>query len=245
MSQRALEIIERRKNMTPEEKSKEAIRKRLLIYQSLPIERKKELYLESGNTEEDFERIQKEKKERETTKKPEVRYRDGGEAVYERRTFTGKSRDFEDIKDSSVHDYITEKHDQLEAEQSWYRIYAIKGPKIEFIASKPTQAGLSRALPSLARELSPKGYSALVIVLQTIDLKDYDIVKDELVAITEQFTLQNTFIDQQDSLVATLKRQNVNLGNMLQDRSDISDNYKLQLDKVARENEKKKSSSKK
>ena len=60
-------------------------------------------------------------------------------------------------------------------------------------------------------------------------------------AITEQFTLQTTFIDQQDSVVANLKRQNVNLGNMLQERSDISDTYKLQLDKVARENEKKKS----
>jgi hypothetical protein len=72
------------------------------------------------------------------------------------------------------------------------------------------------------------------------DLKDYDIVKEELDAVSEQFALQSTFIDQQDSTVATLKRQNLNLANMLQDRSDISDNYKLQLDKVARENEKKK-----
>jgi hypothetical protein len=80
------------------------------------------------------------------------------------------------------------------------------------------------------------------ILVQVVkDLKDYDIVKDELEAMTEQFTLQNTFIDQQDSVNAYLKRQNINLGNMLQERSDISDTYKLQLDKVARQNEKKKS----
>lgn len=79
------------------------------------------------------------------------------------------------------------------------------------------------------------------IMVQVVkDLKDYDIVKEELDAVSEQFALQSTFIDQQDSTVATLKRQNLNLANMLQDRSDISDNYKLQLDKVARENEKKK-----
>jgi hypothetical protein len=173
MSNRVLELYAKIKGIPLKEAEKIKTRADLKKLEVMPIERKKELYLESGNTEEDFERIQKEKKERETIKKPEVRYRDGGEAVYERRTFTGKSRDFEDIKDSSVHDYITEKHDQLEAEQSWYRIYAIKGPKIEFIASKPTQAGLKRALPSLARELSPKGYGALVIVLQTVTLKDY------------------------------------------------------------------------
>jgi cell shape-determining protein MreC len=80
------------------------------------------------------------------------------------------------------------------------------------------------------------------ILVQVVkDLKDYDIVKDELEAVTEQFTLQNTFIEQQDSVVSNLKRQNINLGSMLDERSQISDTYKLQLDKVARENEKKKS----
>lgn len=80
------------------------------------------------------------------------------------------------------------------------------------------------------------------IMVQVVkDLKDYDIVKDELEAITEQFTLQTTYIDQQDSVVVNLKGHCQNLANMLQERSDISDSYKLQLDKVARENEKKKS----
>jgi predicted RNase H-like nuclease (RuvC/YqgF family) len=73
------------------------------------------------------------------------------------------------------------------------------------------------------------------------DLKDYDLVKEELEAVTEQNTLQNTYIEQQNSTVTTLTKQNLNLGEMLQTRSDISDNYKLQLDKVARQNEKKKS----
>jgi hypothetical protein len=80
------------------------------------------------------------------------------------------------------------------------------------------------------------------IMVQVVkDLKDYDLVKEELEAVTEQCALQNTFIEQQDSTLATLTRQNYNLGDMLQTRSDISDNYKLQLDKVARQNEKKKS----
>ena len=80
------------------------------------------------------------------------------------------------------------------------------------------------------------------IMVQVVkDLKDYDLVKEELDAVNEQLTLQNTFIEQQDSSLSTLKRQNFNLGDMLQTRSDISDNYKLQLDKVARQNEKKKS----
>jgi hypothetical protein len=73
------------------------------------------------------------------------------------------------------------------------------------------------------------------------DLKDYDIVKDELEAVTEQFTLQNTYIEQQDSVVVNLKNHCQNIGIMLQERSQISDTYKLQLDKVARQNEKKKS----
>lgn len=80
------------------------------------------------------------------------------------------------------------------------------------------------------------------IMVQVVkDLKDYDLVKEELDAVNEQLALQNTFIEQQDSSLSTLKRQNFNLGDMLQTRSDISDNYKLQLDKVARQNEKKKS----
>jgi cell shape-determining protein MreC len=80
------------------------------------------------------------------------------------------------------------------------------------------------------------------IMVQVVkDLKDYDLVKEELEAVTEQCALQNTFIEQQDSTLATLTRQNYNLSDMLQTRSDISDNYKLQLDKVARQNEKKKS----
>ena len=80
------------------------------------------------------------------------------------------------------------------------------------------------------------------IMVQVVkDLKDYDLVKEELDAVNEQLALQNTFIEQQDSTLSTLKRQNFNLGDMLQTRSDISDNYKLQLDKVARQNEKKKS----
>lgn len=80
------------------------------------------------------------------------------------------------------------------------------------------------------------------IMVQVIkDLKDYDIVKDELEAVTEQFTLQNTYIEQQDSVVVNLKNHCQNIGIMLQERSQISDTYKLQLDKVARQNEKKKS----
>ena len=80
------------------------------------------------------------------------------------------------------------------------------------------------------------------IMVQVVkDLKDYDLVKEELEAVTEQNTLQNTYIEQQNSTVTTLTKQNLNLGEMLQTRSDISDNYKLQLDKVARQNEKKKS----
>ena len=80
------------------------------------------------------------------------------------------------------------------------------------------------------------------IMVQVIkDLKDYDIAKEELDAITQQFELQTTYIDQQDSVVANLKKQNINLGSMLQESSELTDTYKLQLDKVARENEKKKS----
>lgn len=80
------------------------------------------------------------------------------------------------------------------------------------------------------------------IMVQVVkDLKDYDIVKEELDAITEQFTLQSTFIDQQDSVNTFLKVKNENLIKMLDERSEISDTYKLQLDKVARQNEKRKS----
>jgi len=80
------------------------------------------------------------------------------------------------------------------------------------------------------------------IMVQVVkDLKDYDIVKEELDAVTEQFSLQNIFIQQQDSIVVLLKKQNVNLESMFQNRSEISDKYKLQLEKVTRENERKKS----
>lgn len=78
------------------------------------------------------------------------------------------------------------------------------------------------------------------IMVQVIkDLKDYDIAKEELDAITQQFELQTTYIDQQDSLVVSLKNQCSNIGNMLQESSQLADTYKLRLDKVERKSVKK------
>ena len=80
------------------------------------------------------------------------------------------------------------------------------------------------------------------IMIQVVkDLKDYDIVKEELSEVEEQNLLQSAYINEQDSIIINLKKHSQNLGNMLDERSQISDNYKLQLDKVARENEKRKS----
>jgi hypothetical protein len=80
------------------------------------------------------------------------------------------------------------------------------------------------------------------IMVQVVkDLKDYDIVKEELDAVTEQSILQTIVIEQQDSIIVTLKKQNLNLESMFEYRSVVSDKYKLQLEKVSRENEKKKS----
>lgn len=80
------------------------------------------------------------------------------------------------------------------------------------------------------------------IMVQIVkDLKDYDYTKEELEVITQQFELQTSYIDQQDSLVVNLKNQCVNVGNMLQESSQLADTYKLQLDKVARKSEKQKS----
>lgn len=72
------------------------------------------------------------------------------------------------------------------------------------------------------------------------DLKDYDYVKEELTIMTDQYNLQNEYIQQNDTLVSSMKKQIINYRNMLQNVSDQTDTYKLQLDKVARENEKRK-----
>lgn len=80
------------------------------------------------------------------------------------------------------------------------------------------------------------------IMVQVVkDLKDYDLVKMELTEVEEQFVLQSAYMQQQDSIISNLQKYSSSLSTMLDDRSQISDNYKLQLDKVARENEKKKS----
>jgi hypothetical protein len=171
MSNQVLELYAKLKGIPLKEAEKLKTRADLKKYESLPIERKKELYLESGNTEEDFYSDRGE----EPAKKPEVRYRDGGEAVFERRTFTGKSRDFEDIKDSEVYDYLTEKHDQLEAEKSWYRLYGIKGSAIEYLGSAPTQRELGEMRKKLVKQLSDEGYSAIVTVLIGLTLKEYNV----------------------------------------------------------------------
>lgn len=80
------------------------------------------------------------------------------------------------------------------------------------------------------------------IMVQIVkDLKDYDLTKEELDARIEQNDLQNQFMQTQDSIIVNLKNHCTNIGKMLEERSEISDTYKLQLDKVARQNEKKKS----
>ena len=79
-----------------------------------------------------------------------------------------------------------------------------------------------------------------IMVRVVADLKDYDSVKEELSIVTEQFNLQNEYIQQKDTLVTEMKSQLINYRNMLQNVSDQTDTYKLQLDKVARQNERRK-----
>lgn len=80
------------------------------------------------------------------------------------------------------------------------------------------------------------------IMVQVVkDLKDYDIIKEELSEVEEQIVLQSAYTEEQDSIIINLKKHTQNLSLMLEERSEISDSYKLQLDKVARQNEKKKS----
>ena len=79
------------------------------------------------------------------------------------------------------------------------------------------------------------------VVLNVIrDLNDYDIVKDENSTLTEQLNLQMQYVDQVDSANALLKKSIVYWQNIHQEQSQMTDTYKLQLDKVARQNEKRK-----
>lgn len=79
------------------------------------------------------------------------------------------------------------------------------------------------------------------IVLNVIrDLNDYDLVKVENETLTEQLHLQMQYIDQVDSANALLNKSIQYWKNIHQEQSEISDSYKLQLDKVARQNEKRK-----
>lgn len=72
------------------------------------------------------------------------------------------------------------------------------------------------------------------------DLTDYDLVKVENATLTEQLNLQMQYVDQVDSANALLKKSIVYWQNIQQEQSTISDTYKLQLDKVARQSEKRK-----
>ena len=79
------------------------------------------------------------------------------------------------------------------------------------------------------------------VVLNVVrDLNDYDIVKDENATLTEQLNLQMQYVDQVDSANALLKKSIVYWQNIHQEQSQMTDTYKLQLDKVARQSEKRK-----
>lgn len=69
------------------------------------------------------------------------------------------------------------------------------------------------------------------------DIKKGDDAIEENEMLEEQLVLQAQYVDQADSVTEYYKRKVIALDNMLQDRSDMADVYKLQLDKVARKSE--------
>jgi len=69
------------------------------------------------------------------------------------------------------------------------------------------------------------------------DIKKGDEAIEENAMLEEQLVLQAQYVDQADSVTEYYKRKVVGLNNMLQDRSEMADTYKLQLDKVARKSE--------
>lgn len=69
------------------------------------------------------------------------------------------------------------------------------------------------------------------------DIKKGDDAIEENAMLEEQLVLQAQYVDQADSVTEHYKRKVITLDNMLQDRSELSDSYKLQLDKVARKSE--------
>lgn len=69
------------------------------------------------------------------------------------------------------------------------------------------------------------------------DIKKGDDAIEENEMLEEQLVLQAQYVDQADSVTEYYKQKVIALDNMLQDRSDMADIYKLQLDKVARKSE--------
>jgi hypothetical protein len=69
------------------------------------------------------------------------------------------------------------------------------------------------------------------------DIKSGDDAKEEKEMLQEQLILQAQYVDQADSVTKYYKQKVITLDNMLQDRSEMADTYKLQLDKVSRKSE--------
>jgi len=76
-----------------------------------------------------------------------------------------------------------------------------------------------------------------LVLNMIIDIKNGDDAIEENEMLEEQLVLQAQYVDQADSVTEYYKQKVIALDNMLQDRSEMADTYKLQLDKVARKSE--------
>lgn len=72
------------------------------------------------------------------------------------------------------------------------------------------------------------------------DLKSGDIAKEEVVVLNEQVRLRTTLAENLEKVIEGKDKIIVNCQNALTENSNLTDSYKLQLDKVARKSEKQK-----
>ncbi len=74
-----------------------------------------------------------------------------------------------------IKEYLESLKDKFDSNDNWYQVYKMKGSKIEELGTSSTQKGLNELVSENINELSESGYTAIIKVLYSVSLKEYDI----------------------------------------------------------------------
>ncbi len=74
-----------------------------------------------------------------------------------------------------IKEYLKTLKDKFDLNENWYQLYKMKGSKIEELGTSSTQKGLNDLVSENIDELCESGYTAVIKVLYSVSLGDYDV----------------------------------------------------------------------